>query len=188
MTDNWMFGQPTIILISGKSGAGKTTGALFLENKLKELSGVMVIRTSFAKSVKEIAKLCFGWDGIKDLKGRKLLQNIGNAGREYDKDLWVKRVVDDISSFGVPPNITIIDDWRFLNEAEFLEKCGFKVYKIRIISHRLNELIDKNDISETSLDNYDGFNFEILNNKSMKEFEILLDLVYQIILKEESNG
>lgn len=186
MINDWIFGQPTVILISGKAGSGKSTVADYFMERLKELKGVFAYRSLFAFSVKKAAETFFGWDRVKDTKGRKLLQDIGRIGREYDKDVWVKKMLLNVynTSLGIPPNVIVIDDWRFPNEAEFLQKEGFRVWKVRVISRRVEENIDKNDISETSLDNYDGFDVEILNNGTKEQLRSLANLAFEIILKE----
>ena len=188
MENDWLFGYPTVILISGKAGSGKSYVADKIMSLLDELKGIWKIRASFATNVKSAATNYFGWDGEKDDKGRQLLQNIGSIGRIYNKDLWVESTFSDIydTTFGIPLNVIVIDDWRFPNESEYLEK-RFKVWKIRIISEKFNSLKGtprENDISETALDNYDGFDIEIVNNSTLEELDKLVELAFQMILKE----
>jgi len=192
MENEWVFGQPTVILISGKAGSGKGEVANKFMTLLNEIKYILKVRTSFANNVKGAAKNYFGWDGVKDVKGRKLLQNIGNTGREYDENLWVASALEDVfSSTFLPVNVIVIDDWRFPNEAEYLKK-QYKVWKIRIISDKFSSLKgtpEANDISEISLDNYDGFDIELVNNGTLEELNKLVELAFQIILKEATyNG
>ena len=68
-----------IVLFSGKAGTGKTTASNYLLY-LAEKNGYLL---HFATMVKDIAKRYFWWDGVKDEKGRRLLQEIGRTGRNY---------------------------------------------------------------------------------------------------------
>ena len=87
--------RKVVVLISGKAGAGKSTFAEYLEqDAVKE--GLSCVRTAFADALKDIAYDNFGWNGKKDEKGRRLLQNLGDAGRSYNTDLWVNKVKDKI--------------------------------------------------------------------------------------------
>jgi len=111
-----------IIAFTGKFQSGKTTCANLIQNSVK---------LSFAKPIKDIAKIYFGWNGDKDDKGRRLLQVIGtNAGREYNSNIWVEKMHEQLlheKTFEESKNkdvdtIIIIDDLRFNNEAEFIIK------------------------------------------------------------------
>jgi hypothetical protein len=74
-------------MVSGRAGSGKSTFSNYCIDYLKSL-GHRATLVPFAKGVKRTAKDCFGWDGKKDRKGRKLLQDIGLVGRAYNENLW----------------------------------------------------------------------------------------------------
>jgi hypothetical protein len=149
--------KTVVVLVSGKAGSGKTTVADMLERKLGDIPSLSVFRYSFAGPLKFIAKSYIGWDGEKDEKGRKLLQDIGRVGRDYDKNIWVKHLLGqmDKQSGMLPFNFVIVDDWRFPNEYEYLRKNPLiDVYTVRI-SGKQAELIGETaiDVSEHSLPN-----------------------------------
>ncbi len=80
-------------------------------------------KVHFASGVKEIAKECFGWDGEKDEKGRRLLQRIGtDCGRMYNPNIWVEKTAKQIEYFYLREinRLFVIDDVRFDNEAIFV--------------------------------------------------------------------
>ena len=142
-----------VILIAGKAGAGKTTVANFMRQSIPMNYSSMV--SSFALGIKTSAQQ-MGWNSEKDEKGRRLLQQLGNAGREYNKNTWVKLTMDVVNRMTSPITLDFlfIDDWRFPNEYEwFTDKTDmYGVYKIRI--HRKDEeLLNANDkdVSEISL-------------------------------------
>lgn len=144
-----------IILFSGRAGVGKSTSARLLKDCLFEYNQYVEIHP-LASEVKSLAYE-FGWDGNKDERGRQLLINIGTVtGRAYDPDIWVKRVLKDITNnLDNQKDYAIIDDWRFPNEAEYLEQnSSHKIIRIRIEApnrEMLKGTSNYNDISEISL-------------------------------------
>lgn len=144
-----------IVLVSGRAGAGKTV----LCNYLADLISLSdPIRTgsvkSFAKSLKDQAKMMM-WDGEKDSKGRKFLQDLGAVAREYNKDVWVRAAMAQIHA--ADEDFTFIDDWRFPNELVYMSKQEFNnvVVTVRVERpeqfHRLLGKDTYNDISEVAL-------------------------------------
>lgn len=185
---NKIFDKVYVLLISGLAGAGKTTLANYLQSSL-EKDVFVVSRLSFATPIKNIAKECFGWDGIKDDKGRKLLQVIGTeAGRNYDEHIWVnkarKEILEDFFS-----HFYIIDDWRFPNEEYVLSREPLiNVIKMRIkrrsqyrdvFDHHLYTHPSENSLPEDEL-YYDYF---INNSKSLQHLRIIAKNIAENITK-----
>lgn len=135
-----------IILICGKAGAGKNTVGDVIS---RITHGTQY---AFADCVKDIARE-MGWDDEKDEKGRRLLQEIGTAGRNYYKDVWVDKVISKIhfqSSFISP--VTIITDWRYINEVEKIKKAFPDVITIRVIGREYDLGVNADHESEHGLD------------------------------------
>lgn len=117
-----------VIFVSGKVGSGKDT---FIERYFqtrKDLDRGYFATYTFANELKRML-INAGWDGKKDLKGRKLLQSVGNAFREYQKDYWVnfiKHAIDKEMSLFVDDNDSeiynfdviylVMTDCRYKNE------------------------------------------------------------------------
>jgi dephospho-CoA kinase len=183
-----------VILFSGKAGVGKTTSAMLLKVLLE--NKYVVRRASFAESLKDIA-FQMGWNGEKDKKGRKLLQDIGYVGREYNKNVWVSKTLNNALSDPFPPDIIIIDDWRFPNEIDFIKQdLLYKPISIRIYAPNreiLKNTPEYNDVSETSLPEYtkesleyasnNFYNFIIDNSDNMEELNKKLEKIYSELLK-----
>lgn len=110
-----------IIALAGYAGTGKTTLATFAA---ASPSGVI----SMASPVKEIAKL-LGWDGNKDDRGRRLLVDIGMAGRAFQEDMWIRRWWATAQASGY--STIYCDDIRFENEAQFIRSIGGVVVFLR---------------------------------------------------------
>ena len=101
--------------ITGLAGAGKTYAA----NWFKLRTGGEI--WSFAAEIKRIAAT-MGWNGEKDSRGRKLLQDLGSIGREYDRQCWVSRMPTG--------RAVIIDDVRYINEAAAIRSVGGIIIRI----------------------------------------------------------
>ena len=146
-----------VVLISGRIGSGKSALASYM-SQCFEVKGLNVKIFNFAYSLKLISKKVFGWDGEKDEKGRVFLQDLGKSVRKLNPDYWVQNtqmVIENDKKY--PFDVIIIDDWRYPNESEVLEKDPINVvYKIRISGD--NEKPDKheseNSLPISNLDNY----------------------------------
>lgn len=149
--------KTVVVLISGKAGAGKTTLADLLEEKLKSLPDLRIDRYSLASPIKFVAQLAFGWDGVKDERGRKLLQDLGKVGRAYDINTWSSHLLTHIdrSDDTFPPNFVLVDDWRFPDEYVFFsDNLTLDVSTVRVFGRGGLEDSNGNDESETSLDDF----------------------------------
>ena len=80
-----------IIGITGLAQSGKDTVADILQSRYG------FYKMGMADPIYKIAYEHFNWDGKKDDNGRKLLQDIGTAGRSYDKDIWVRKMSEQLS-------------------------------------------------------------------------------------------
>jgi hypothetical protein len=185
-----MMGKTVIILVSGKAGTGKS----YFAEKLRlafECKNYNVEVQHFASVLKSIAKQYFWWDGIKDGKGRKLLQHLGDVGREYDKDVWVKNLIELrlLNSPNYPQDVIIIDDWRFPNEYQYLkENLNYSIYTIEMIApdrEILNGEAAKH-ISEVALEEFNSYNFIIDNSEHSEITEWVREVVTEIVQKEDN--
>ncbi len=182
-----ILGKNTIILISGKASVGKTTVGDFLDELLSEVP-LNVTSMGFADDLKKVATGVFNWDGRKDSKGRKLLQQIGFIGREYNKNIWVEKLLGEIDNASIFfPDITIIDDWRFLNEAKYFEEGLYDVFKVNVASDIRGGLTGElgEDISETELDKYEDYDYIVENNyKTLEELKKECEKLVNILIEE----
>lgn len=190
MWDDVYKSKSIIILLSGKARVGKT----YIANRLVSLFNDNAYSTrilGFADGVKDCAIDYFNWNGDKDDRGRKLLQSIGNIGREYDKDVWVKRLVRLIDDDLYLSDVYIVDDWRFENERNYLEKTGnFFVVAVRVESDVRGGLKGDlaKDVSENSLpENLTYYDFIITNNDNDLD-EVLKTILNFVDKMEDKDG
>lgn len=117
-----------VIGLAGPMHVGKSTIAEMIVQYFG--SGAII---PFAREVKQTA-LDMGWNGVKDEKGRRLLQLLGtDCGRMcIGEDLWIEKWEEDLRyqagkwlwSPHLKEVILIADDMRFDNEAERINELG----------------------------------------------------------------
>ena len=171
-------------MFSGKAGVGKTFLSDMIQKWCDEV-GLKTLKSPFAYGVKETASF-MGWDGNKDIRGRKLLQSIGNVGRVYDEDVWVRNTFIRIEEqVGYPFDAIFIDDWRFTNEFAYVfnQEPLYQPITIRVSSDSreiLRGTPEYLDVSETQLDNFD-FDYTIHNDVMDIDFS---DCLHRMLVSE----
>ena len=112
------------IAISGQMGSGKSTIANMIKNSDERYKIY-----SFGKKVKDVAYDLFNMD--RNFKDRSLLINIADNMRMIDPDVWAKYIVKQIDNH----KFCIIDDLRFQNELDILEKDSDWIYIVLYIDN-----------------------------------------------------
>ena len=147
-----------VILISGKAEHGKTATAEYLQNTLEQEYSKRVLIVGFADKLKFIAAKYFGWNGVKDEKGRELLQYLGtDVVRKKDPDYWVRNVADFVKVFEDSFDYILLHDTRFINEVEYFKNIGMNTLSIRVNRLNFKSNLTPEQLlhpSETALDNY----------------------------------
>ena len=144
--------KPLIILIGGKAESGKTTSGTIIKNQLLEKGIKNILFLNYGDAVKWIAKDYYGWNGQKDVKGRDLLQKVGNLGRKEVKNFWIKLVENTFCNvFSEKPQVVIIGDVRFKNELTyFYSKDEYKTFSIYVTRKNFeNSLTEKQKLDES---------------------------------------
>lgn len=151
---------------SGKARCGKTTisrliteqvpGAVILSfaDALRELVADMCgYRIEFVR--KDVFKACTHRLGGRELSGRELLQYTGCLVREINPGHWVNCMERKIRSLEDSVPLICVDDVRFPDELELIERLGGPV--LRLDPHAdWTPGEHSGHISETALDGY-GF-------------------------------
>ena len=191
------------LLIAGRAGVGKTTLAKMLLEEFNKDSDTLASIVPMAKEIKRIAIEDFGWDGVKDEKGRRLLQVLGTeAGRMYNENVWVHKSIDwfnqncdlanRISIRPVTYTVMIVDDIRYPNEIEECKLCFDRVITVWVYGgSRIatlpantakhtseNSLSPENDLIDTMM--YNTVSIEGLRNAS----DILVEDVMQMLIED----
>lgn len=187
-----------VIIISGKSGAGKDMLAHFMKEKL-ESQGKKVLTIHYGDAVKWVLRDYYNWDGQKDEKGRTLLQHIGtDVVRAKYPNFWTGIVAGLVSAFEEEFDVALIPDARFPNEVEIVMDMISNSVCVRIErknpdgSPWVNPAFTAEQLahpSETSLDKY-AFDYIVHNDDGLQELKesaitLLEDL--QLVEKEKEN-
>jgi len=111
-----------VVIVNGKPGVGKS----LIEKMAEEILGpAFCEQRSTVDKVKEIA-INIGWNGVKDLKSRKLLSDLKDICTKYN-DMPINDIIsylgrweDDLAYYGVEnlPHVFFIDD----REPEHIER------------------------------------------------------------------
>jgi len=148
------------IALSGKAGCGKTTIA---KNLVKDWG---FRRFSFAKKLKEVY-----YDLFPESKGKRKeeiredLKWLGCTLRIRKPDIWIQVVLREIEK--LKPERVVIDDLRFVNEAQILRRAKFNLIRIER-AETLRQMWGYNvrdeHPSECDLDDYTRWDRVVINN------------------------
>ena len=128
-----------MIAFTGLKGSAKTTAALYLEEQhgYKRInfkdSLIDELESNFPKLLDELSLLYGIKKGElfieKPILVRRLIQEYGtDVRRKDDKNYWVKRWKEKVISSGYER--IVVDDVRFLNEAEAVNDLGGTIIEI----------------------------------------------------------
>ena len=153
------------IAISGPMCSGKTT----IANLLKLINNDFKIY-SFGQKIKDIAHELFNMD--KNYKDRSLIINIADKMRDIDPDVWAKYTIKQTKK----DNYCIIDDLRFQNELDLLEKENDWIY----IVLNINESIRLSRLKKLYPDNFQDHikNMSHLSEKGQLNFKNKKNVMY----------
>ena len=170
-----------VIGFIGRAGSGKDASATILGTYFENKS-LTTEKFAFADKLKEECR-SLGWDGEKDLKGRTMLQHLGDVMREYKGPSYYADIVAN-KICESSADVIFVTDVRFISEAEALneldgEDC--KVYLIRLIKstggwHRDLTKAQMAHASESEMDSI-TVDYAVMNNGTFAELkETLLNL------------
>lgn len=155
------------IAIAGQMASGKTTLA---QAVAEARSGTVM---SLGAKVKDVGRDLFGMQ----VKDRPLLQQIGMKMREIRPDVWIEYLDRAAAEAEHQFGLVVVDDCRFINEAEWFKRNGWTVVRLSI-----DEELQKSRLKQTYPDDWENH----WNNRSdASETEVpqipdeLVDLEFQ---------
>jgi len=157
------------IAFGGTMQVGKTTAADHLVRRYG------FVKFALADPIKQIARRYMGWDGAKDARGRRLLQQIGTVGREYDPEVWLDHLAARLDAAG--PVDAVVDDLRLPHEVVRLRRYGFTCVRVTRPPERIPaapETEGSRHETETGLDALE-LDHVVANDGSFEELYARLD-------------
>jgi len=117
---------------------------------------------------------------------REIMQDFGAFYRTIDNEFWIKnlfRVIEVIEDKEYT-NV-VVTDVRYINEADFIINNGG--YVIRINREDKDAVHNKQHPSEIELDNYNRFDFTVINDWTLKELKVAASDVARFLRDSEKD-
>lgn len=166
-----------IFIVSGKARHGKDTTCAYIK-EVCEKNNLKVINLSFGSYIKEYVKKITGWDGSEETKEtvRTMLQQVGTevVRDNIDENFFVKRLMDDIKVYSYFFDIVTVSDARLENEIEIPKANFSNVISINVIRTNFESnlsLTEQKHRTETGLDNYNNYDYQIINDSTLEELK-----------------
>jgi len=184
--------KPIIFVVSGKARAGKDTTCSFIRDYAEE-KGLKSTNLQFSSYIKMYAKTIANWDGSEESKPRTLLQELGTdvIRKNIDEMFFVDRIIGDIKVYSYYLDIITISDARLPIEIDTLKKEFDNVVSINIVRPNFESSLnstEKKHITETALDNYHSFDYEIINDGSLDDLNIKARQILDEVIKNEKTN
>lgn len=164
--------DPLIILIAGRAGSGKSTLASYFKDEY-ELKNKLVIISPYTKYLKSYIEEITSKKITDDNKPRDLLQQLSSKiikGQLNKPNFLVDRQIEDIEIYSYFADVILVPDVRFPREIEIIKERFHNVISIGITRKDYISTLTKEqlkDITETALDNYHDYDFEIENKSGI---------------------
>ena len=171
-----------LFIISGKSGTGKNELANMIKEYYAKKNEKSLI-TEYSKYVKIMAREALNWDGTRENKPRKFLQDMGQIFRQtLGEDIFIKRMQEDIQVYSQYYNNIIISDARLKKELTMMKEKYSECYTIHLTSNKGNRLTlaEQNHITETELDNFSMVDYE-LDSSDLNKLKISIENILEVI-------
>lgn len=158
-----------IVIVNGPPGAGKTT----FEDLCEKYIEPFLYKRSTVDKVKEFALHC-GWNGEKDLQGRRFLSDLKDALTRYN-DLPLHDIIDfidditeELQYYGLNPGLGVLMcDCR---EPEEIDKLKKKLGAITLLIDRDMPGLVTSNHADANVYNYD-YDFYINNCGDLNDLE-----------------
>lgn len=177
--------NPFIFIICGKARHGKDTVAQMIRNFYENI-GLNTINLQYSTPIKEYAKKISSWDGSEETKPRELLQILGTEliRQKIDFLFFVKRMISDIKVYSYFYDIITISDARAKVELDIPRQELKNVIVINVYRPSLETTLTSNEqkhYTETDLDDYNNFDYKIINDGTLEELEEKVKIIIEDI-------
>lgn len=167
--------NPVIICICGKARSGKNSVANYLKEYFTRNKNSKVIISPYSKYIKQYISEITNTKIDDTNKPRDLLQQLSSElikGKLNNQNFFINRQIEDIDIYSYFFHLIIIPDVRFEKEIECLKERYPKVISIAVKRENFDNGLtetQKNDITETALDNYTNYDYIIFNTGNLEK-------------------
>ena len=178
--------NPKIYILSGKASNGKNKIASYIAD-IYQKQDMKTINLSYASYLKEYAKNVIAWNGDEETKPREFLQQIGVEliKTNIDDKMLIRRIIEDIQVYSYFYDVITISDARFPEEIEDIKKIFSNVIVVHVYGLENNlSSTQKEHRTETSLDNYNKYDYQLNNNGSLEELKNKVEVLVKENLYE----
>jgi predicted AAA+ superfamily ATPase len=168
-------------VINGAAGVGKDTFIELIKKNLKSRNGFININNiSTVDHIKDIAKNSFGWNGIKDEKGRRLLADLKDANIRYN-DGPLKKIISNINEFSQKNPVGDIINFIHTREPDEIDKFKKLLENCYTILIRRNETNIYKNHADRNVEHY-IYDFIINNHGSLDTFDDNINIFIEMVL------
>lgn len=177
--------EPLIILIAGRAKSGKSLLAKYFYQQYHN-QNKKVIMSPYTKYLKHYIEEITNETIDENNKPRDLLQQISSKiiKKELGKlTFFIDRQIEDIEIYSYFADVILVPDVRFPNEIQTIKAKFPNVISIGITRKNYISTLTKEqqeDITETALDNYHEYDFEIENTDKTDLQKIAEDIIIKI--------
>lgn len=180
-----------LILIGGKANSGKDTTAEIVDEIYRN-KGLDVVNIQIGFYMKMYAKQIAKWDGDNESKPRELLQELGTEviRKQIDEYFFINRILQDIDVYSRYFDVITISDVRLPLEYDCIKKKYKEAIAVHVtrpgyVSHLTKK--QKEHITETLIDGYNGYDYEIVNDGTLEDLEKKIKKFIKEVDKNEKN-
>ena len=181
--------DPIIFLVAGRARSGKgTISKIISEYYIKK--NQQVISSPYTKYLKKYIEDITGNKITEDNKPRDLLQKISGElikSKLNKPNFFIDRQLEDLEIYSYFADVIIIPDVRFKEEIDIVKEKYKNVVSIGVIRPDYQSDLTHEqlmDVTEVALDNYNEYDYTIINNKTKEELSNKVLKILESIKKE----
>lgn len=168
--------NPKIYIFSGKARAGKDTCANYIK-EFCDKNNKKFLCLQYSGYLKEYAKKIIDWDGNDETKPRQLLIDLGTnlIRNKLNRYMLVNRMIEDLQVMSYFFDVIVISDARLAEELDIPRKKLDNVKIINVIRPNFDNNLtaeQKKTLTEIGLDNYDNYDYKIINDGTLDNLQI----------------
>ena len=177
--------DPLIILVAGRARSGKSTLAKYLQEEYKKQNKKVII-SPYTKYLKHYIEEITSQKIDEENKPRDLLQQISSKiikGDLHQTNFFIDRQIEDIEIYSYFADVILIPDVRFPDEIQTIKNKFNHVVSIGVTRKNYISTLTKEqleDITETALNDYHDYDFEIENTAKTNLEELAKELINKI--------